>query len=1169
MSHALATNFELRFAALPGVRPHVLRFQGTAAMNALYQIDATVVFDNRDLESSPMATLLSSPVTLSVKDESAAAREGSASGSGGSGQPGQSAWRAAWHGLPARLSIGARIGGHTLAEIAIGPALAALAGQFQNRVHLDQTSLDIVKDSLRFGGLTPDLYRFEAAAGAYPKREFVLQYEESLLDFLWRTLQREGLALHFDQAGGAEVAVITDSPERRRPVLDAGKELALSCAPASGLRPGGWTPQAHAASVVNQVPPRGLLLKDYDWEDPNRPLQVRIPVDPNGRGEVHLWGENFATEAEGLRLGSIIREQHLSAAEILQASTTAPGVMPGLTVALVDHPVPSYNDRWLITATRFEGTQSGRLSAALGLDLGREDASFRNGFEASRLSKPFRPARTMPRAKVAGSLTAWIDGAGSGAAPEMDAYGRYKVLLPLDVSGRDSGKASAWIRMSQPFIGRSYGQNFPLTPGAEVLLTFVDGNPDRPVISGAMPNAENFSLVNSGSSDLSGIGTKGGGGLLFHDKPGSQKVALTSGSNRGGFVLSSSSPTEAAITADYANLMAAGVVNLISDSSLTSAGSEFSFAAGSGGFQKVMTILNMAKSAVDTGISIYEKHAAKANQDEASDSTPVQVADVVAKGANCFDALTNGLFTLFNTFRLIQKASNPNGILLPHENLVAINANGQGASGSFKAKKSSALTLAMLSNLLSKALDIAGQVSDLSLNASDVGEANNSNQNDIDSASAELTRDRAKLGEAENKADQAAADMAEAKARQGAASITTDIDQAKADYDTAFAAYNKAKDEVDQLAAKVAKQAKKLKDLQDFDKEGLVKARKRVSAAAALGSESVKILADLVSFVAIIEAGSLPYGPTRGVLIKNDDSYVSVKSKGYTAVSAEGPLILESSATPLADLLRLGLFDLAQPATPIKPETLGNIDYQTGKAVLITSMLARMMAEEVSLRATGAILAEGGESIQLVAGYGTAGIAKKAALAPLIEAANAANNALRPKPTPATLAAHHAADRAYHAADTGLAYDEDHAKGILLKTEQAAMPATIHTAKGDSKIELLQGVATRDVTTGCRLSLSSDAATLQQNGDTILNLSSGKEAKLAAGANAKLVIKENDVSLTASATAGLTLTADSANIKVSKEYNLEVGASSIKVDASHVHMGGALYENKANIQKLG
>jgi hypothetical protein len=296
---------------------------------------------------------------------------------------------------------------------------------------------------------------------------------------------------------------------------------------------------------------------------------------------------------------------------------------------------------------------------------------------------------------------------------------------------------------------------------------------------------------------------------------------------------------------------------------------------------------------------------------------------------------------------------------------------------------------------------------------------------------------------------------------------------------------------------------------------------------------------------------------------------VSVKSKGYTAVSAEGPLILESSATPLADLLRLGLFSANPPTAPITPETFAAQNYNSGNAVLITSMLARMMAREVSLRATGAILAEGGESIQLVAGYGREKILRKADFTNKTELATLASNALRPKPTRTTLTNHHAADQAYHAADTGLAYDSDHAKGILLKTEEAAMDATIHTTQANSKIELLQGVAKRNVTTGCRLSLSSDAATLQQNGDTILKLSSTKEAKLAAGTNAKLVIKDNDVSLTSSATTSLSLTADSAKIKVANEYNLEAGASAIKVTTTEISMGGALYENKANIAKIG
>ena len=85
---------------------------------------------------------------------------------------------------------------------------------------------------------------------------------------------------------------------------------------------------------------------------------------------------------------------------------------------------------------------------------------------------------------------------------EIDDLGRYKVILPFDQSGNAEGKASRWVRMAQPYAGANYGMHFPLHKGAEVLLTFVDGDPDRPIISGSVPNPDTMSPVTGGNQDV-------------------------------------------------------------------------------------------------------------------------------------------------------------------------------------------------------------------------------------------------------------------------------------------------------------------------------------------------------------------------------------------------------------------------------------------------------------------------------------------------------------------------------------------------------------------------------------------------------------------------------------------------------------------------------------------
>jgi len=99
-------------------------------------------------------------------------------------------------------------------------------------------------------------------------------------------------------------------------------------------------------------------------------------------------------------------------------------------------------------------------------------------------------------------------------------------VLPFDQSGRKDGKASAWVRMMQPYAGAGHGMHFPLHKGTEVLLTFIDGDPDRPVIAGAVPNAETPSVVKDANQTMAAIQTGGSNKIAIEDKAGSERILM-------------------------------------------------------------------------------------------------------------------------------------------------------------------------------------------------------------------------------------------------------------------------------------------------------------------------------------------------------------------------------------------------------------------------------------------------------------------------------------------------------------------------------------------------------------------------------------------------------------------------------------------------------------------
>ncbi|MDR3352509.1 MAG: type VI secretion system tip protein VgrG, partial [Zoogloeaceae bacterium] len=227
---------------------------------------------------------------------------------------------------------------------------------------------------------------------------------------------------------------------------------------------------------------------------------------------------------------------------VFSGESSIPGIRPGYTFTLKDHYNPTFNRDYLVTDVIHEGSQESFINLGLGIPLeGVKDHLFyRNSFHCVEADRPFRPEKRAPRAKIAGVVHAFIDGARTDARPELDAMGRYKILFPFDVSGRNKGKASCWVRMAQQQVGKNSGMSFPLLTGTEVLVSFVDGNPDRPYITGALANAETGALVGDANNNISGISTAGGNRIVFNDSPKKQAVGMTTAAGSG-FVMGAGS----------------------------------------------------------------------------------------------------------------------------------------------------------------------------------------------------------------------------------------------------------------------------------------------------------------------------------------------------------------------------------------------------------------------------------------------------------------------------------------------------------------------------------------------------------------------------------------------------------------------------------------------------
>lgn len=310
--------------------------------------------------------------------------------------------------------------------------------------------------------------------GHYPTREFVLQYRETDLAFLMRLAEHVGIAFHFDHSSGVDKLVFTDHAHAFRDLP-------------SGSLPFNATGKATDVYALDRsfarVPEIAYCL-DYDYRQPMLELSAAYQVAEVPTGGIIDYGGNFTSEAEGEALARVRVEERQVAGDVYRGKADVQSLFAGAVVSIHGHSrqVPSL----LVTRAIVEGRQPASGLADV------EAGYFRVHFDASPSSRTFRPARVTPRPRIHGLLPAVVETDDLGTVlpmPVLDSLGRYRVRFKFDNVASASRHGSHWVRLAQPLAGPGYGWSFPIRPGVEVMIAFEDGDPDRPVIVGAMHNA--------------------------------------------------------------------------------------------------------------------------------------------------------------------------------------------------------------------------------------------------------------------------------------------------------------------------------------------------------------------------------------------------------------------------------------------------------------------------------------------------------------------------------------------------------------------------------------------------------------------------------------------------------------------------------------------------------
>ncbi|AFL74244.1 type VI secretion system Vgr family protein [Thiocystis violascens] len=435
-----------------------------------------------------------------------------------------------YNGYVSRFSQTGFQGRHALYRAILVPWLWFLSRTADCRIFQDKTVPDIVKQVFRDHGFTDFEERL---SGTYRQWVYCVQYRETDLNFVSRLLEHEGIYYFFEHQDGKHTLVLADSVSAHAPVAGYAQVPF----------------RHHEASVLREIEHLDDWILDkevrsgafshnaFDFTAPKKNL-LASRSSPGDHAmatlEVFDFQGDYTESADGATYARIRLEEAQAAHEVAHATGNARGLTCGALFTLTEYPRTDQNREYLIVAAN-DLLQSDEFetSASLG-----EDEVFRCTLSAIDSKVPYRPPRLTRKPVVQGSQTAIVVGK-AGEEIWTDEYGRIKVLFHWDRYGRADEASSCWIRVAQIWAGKGWGGIMTPRIGQEVIVDFLEGDPDQPIVTGRVYNKDcmpPYALPGEATkTSLKSSSSKGGGGfneIRLEDKKGSEQVFIHAEKNQ-------------------------------------------------------------------------------------------------------------------------------------------------------------------------------------------------------------------------------------------------------------------------------------------------------------------------------------------------------------------------------------------------------------------------------------------------------------------------------------------------------------------------------------------------------------------------------------------------------------------------------------------------------------
>ncbi|AMS16972.1 type IV secretion protein Rhs [Pseudomonas chlororaphis] len=503
-NNANETHFSLTIDDFQGDL-QVLSFEGIEGISQPFRFDLELVSENPDLD---LESLLHKQAFLAFDPQ-------------GSGIHGQ-IYRVAQGDAGKRL---------TRYKVSLVPQLAYLEHRTNQRIYQQLSAPKIIALILEEHGIQGNAYRFQLGTPC-PERDYCVQYDETDLHFIQRLCEEEGLHYHFQHSPQGHLLVFGDDQT-------VFPKLGQPTAYIQGSGMVADEPVIKGFNLRLETRTRRTTRRDYDFEKPRLQLEAAYKPETDSEEpdlEDYDYPGRFTDRARGKFLSQRALERHRADYQQAEGWGDQTRLVSGHFLELSEHPRSEWNDLWLLTHIVHEGKQPQVLEESVTSDTTDNKDDFHQGYRNRFLATPwqvfYRPALNHPKPRVLGSQTAVVTGP-KGEEIHCDQYGRVKVQFHWDREGKADDKTSCWLRVSSSWAGDRYGALVIPRIGMEVLVTFLEGDPDQPVITGCLYHKEHpapYALpANKTRTVFKSMSSPGGAGyneLRIEDKKGAEQIFI-------------------------------------------------------------------------------------------------------------------------------------------------------------------------------------------------------------------------------------------------------------------------------------------------------------------------------------------------------------------------------------------------------------------------------------------------------------------------------------------------------------------------------------------------------------------------------------------------------------------------------------------------------------------